>query len=155
MLKKVYTVLLVICLLMTAAVVVIDLTADSGLTPVAEPRSGEILSGKKYTGNSEITIKASGSESCAVKLKTNSGAERLCFYVRAGDTVTVSVPKEYLYVYFASGSTWYGEEHLFGERTSYQKTPGTKDFVNYTWEFTLYKVSDGNLTLDTIDKDDF
>ena len=128
---------------------------DLALTPVAEPASGQVLSGSEDFYGSEITIKASVDEACVVKLKTRSGVERLSFYVRAGDTVTIGVPCEYLYVYFASGDTWYGTSHLFGKNTSYQKVSDVKDFTEYTWEFTLYKVSNGNLTLDSIDADEF
>jgi hypothetical protein len=132
-----------------------EVEADSHLTPVAEPTSGTILSGNEVYNGSEITIHASSGDSCVVKLKTRSGTERISFYVRAGDTVTVNVPAEYLYVYFASGSTWYGKNDLFGEKTHYQKTETVRDFTEYTWEFTLYPVSNGNLTLDQIDGDEF
>jgi hypothetical protein len=128
---------------------------SSYLTPVSEPYSGAIISGNEVYDESEITIKASSGESCVVKLKNEYGVEQLSFYVRAGDVVTVGVPAEYMYVYFASGNTWYGEYWLFGEDTSYQKVNGIKDFTEYTWEYTLYPVSNGNLTLSQIDSDEF
>ena len=129
--------------------------ADAGLTPVTEPRSGEILSGREVSDGSEIMITASGGESCVVKLKTRSGTERMSFYVRAGDTVTVGVPAEYLYVYFATGDTWYGNTHLFGENTSYSMDDEICDFTEYTWEYTLYPVSNGNFSETPINADDF
>lgn len=132
-----------------------DSNVDAGLTPVSEPRSGAILSGKEVYDGSEITIHASSGDSCVVKLKTRSGTERISFYVRAGDTVTVGVPAEYLYVYFASGDTWYGKTDLFGEKTYYQKVDDVRDFTEYTWEFTLYPVNNGNLSLTPVDEDDF
>ena len=52
----------------------------------------------------------------------------MSFYVRAGDVVTIGVPAEYLYVYFASGDTWYGSTHLFGEQTSYSMDDEICDF---------------------------
>jgi len=128
---------------------------DSYLTPVSEPYSGAILAGSEIYDESEITVKASGGESCVVKLKTRYGTERLSFYVRAGDVVTVGVPCEYLYVYFASGDTWYGEDLLFGEDTSYQKVKDLENFADYTWEYTLYPVSNGNLSLSQVDADEF
>ncbi len=132
-----------------------DTDVDAGLTPVSEPQSGAVLSGKEVYDGSEITVHASSGDSCVVKLKTRSGTERISFYVRAGDTVTVGVPDEYLYVYFASGDTWYGKSDLFGEKTYYQKVDDVRDFTEYTWEFTLYPVSNGNLSLTPIDEDDF
>lgn len=125
------------------------------LEPVTEPRSGYILSGAENYYGSEITIKAHSSESCVVKLKTSGGTTRLSFYVRAGDTVTVGVPAEQLNVYFASGDTWYGENDLFGEYTSYYKDSSICDFTNYTWEYTLYPVSNGNFSQTPIDEDEF
>ena len=125
------------------------------LTPVSEPQSGTILSGFAVIGGSELTITASGGESCVVKLKNSSGATRLSFYVRAGDTVTVGVPAEYLYVYFASGDTWYGTSNLFGEHTSYSMDEEILDFTAYTWEYTLYPVTNGNFSETIIDASDF
>lgn len=132
-----------------------DANLDAGLTPVTEPQSGTILSGKEVYDGSEITIHAASGDSCVVKLKTRSGTERISFYVRAGDTVTVGVPAEYLYVYFASGDTWYGKTDLFGSKTSYSMDDEIFDFTQYTCEYTLYPVSNGNFSETPIDADDF
>ncbi len=129
--------------------------ADADLTPVTEPRSGTILSGREVYDGSEITIHAASGHSCVVKLKTRSGTERISFYVRAGDTVTVGVPAEYLYVYFASGDTWYGKADLFGSRTSYSMDDEIFDFTRYTCEYTLYPVNNGNFSETPIDAEDF
>lgn len=133
----------------------IDEDKDRGLTPVPEPYSGAILSGERVYDGATITIKASSGKSCVVKLKSSYGTERLCFYVRAGDVATVNVPAEYLYISFATGDTWYGEEFLFGEDTRYQKDEELQNFVEYNIEYTLYPVSNGNLSLETIDEEDF
>ena len=50
---------------------------DEGLTPVTEPRSGQILTGTEPYNESEITVSASGGSSCVVKLKTRSGRNNL------------------------------------------------------------------------------
>lgn len=131
------------------------LKLNPNMEPVAEPRSGEILSGTEAYYQSEITVTASSSTSCIVKLKTQSGVERLSFYVRAGDTVTVGVPCERLQVYFASGYTWYGNEHLFGAYTDYSKSDEVIDFSEYTYKVTLYHVSNGNFSPTPINKDEF
>lgn len=119
------------------------------------PRSGDILSGSECFDGSELTITADIRSSCIVKLKTASGIERLSFYVRAGDTVTVGVPAEYLYVYFASGDTWYGKRLLFGEETYYSMDDEIRDFTQSTWEYTLSPVNNGNFSETPIDPDDF
>ena len=119
------------------------------------PRSGDILSGSECFDGSELTITADSGSSYVIKLKTASGVERLSFYVRAGETVTVGVPAEYLYVYFASGDTWYGKSLLFGDITYYSMDEDILDFTEYSWEYTLYPVNSGNFSETPIDPDDF
>lgn len=130
-------------------------TTDSYLTPMEEPYSGEIFTGYDDYDGSELTIKSSGSESYVVKLKDIYDDEVMSFYVRAGDTVTVGVPAEEMYVYFASGAMWYGMDDLFGNETSYSMDDELKDFGNYTYEYTLYPVSNGNFSETPIDAEDF
>ena len=125
------------------------------LTPKSEPVSGAILYGNECYDGSEITVTASSGESYLVKLKTPSGITRLGFYVRAGETVTVGVPAENMYVYFASGDAWYGISDLFGENTSYSMDDEALDFTEYTWEYTLYPVSNGNFSETPIDASEF
>lgn len=120
-----------------------------------EPESGYILQGRERYGESEITVTASSSESCVVKLKNRAGNTVLSFFVRAGETVTVGVPSQYLYVYFASGKTWYGENDLFGEFTSYSKDSTICNFEDYTMTYTLYPVTNGNFSETPIDEEEF
>ncbi len=130
-------------------------TDTPALIPVTEPITGTVLEGHERYNASEITVTASYSEACVVKLKDLWGDTVLSFYVRAGQTATVSVPAQRLYVYFASGKTWYGKEKLFGSSTSYSKDDGSLDFENYAWTYTLYPVTDGNFTETPIDADEF
>lgn len=119
------------------------------------PYSGQILAGKSYYNESEITVKSSSSEDCVVKLKTANGTTRVMFYVRAGQTVTVGVPAESLYVYFASGKKWYGTEELFGKNTQYSKDAQICNFRDYTWEYTLTPVSGGNFNDTPVNASEF
>ena len=119
------------------------------------PRSGDILSGSECIDGSELTITADSGSSYVVKLKTPSGVERLSFFVRAGDTVTIGVPAERLYVYFASGRLWYGKSRLFGDETYYSMDEKVRDFTECAWKYTLYPVSSGNFSETPIDPDDF
>lgn len=128
---------------------------DADLTPVAEPISGAILYGVEYHNGSEITVTASSGASCVVKLKNIYGNDVLSFYVRAGDTVTVGVPERSLYAYFATGEKWYGNTFLFGEKTDYSKDDTVCNFGDYTYEYTLYPVNNGNFSETPIDADEF
>lgn len=124
-----------------------------------EPRSGYMFSGVVYDINNDdcstLTIKASSDESCVVKLKDIYGDVWMSFYVRAGDKVTVGVPRERLRVFFASGDIWYGYSDLFGEYTSYSKDSSLCDFKEYTYEYTLYPTRDGNFSETPISADEF
>lgn len=124
-----------------------------------EPKSGQLFLGKKldpdYDDCSSLTIKASSDESCVVKLKDIYGDVWMSFYVRAGDKVTVGVPRETLRVFFASGDIWYGYNDLFGEYTSYSKDSSVCNFEEYTYEYTLYPVSSGNFSETPISADEF
>lgn len=123
------------------------------LSPVIAPANGTILSGVEGT-DSELTVNAD-SQDCVVKLKDASGNEVLSFYVRAYSSVTVGVPGQYLYTYFASGDTWYGEEYLFGEETSYSMDDEGTDFAEYTSEYSLQPVVNGNFSTTPIDGNEF
>lgn len=124
-------------------------TESDESTPIVqpEPDSGTILSGSEYNG-SEITVTAASDSSYVVLVKDSKGEEQLSFFVRAGDTVTIGVPSKYLYVYFASGSSWYGfgQGLMFGDDTIYTKDDELLDFTKYSWEYTLYPVYDGNFS---------
>lgn len=123
---------------------------------LSRPASGTILSGSEYSG-SEITIIADSSYDYVVSLKDSSGREYVSFFVRSGDTVTVGVPANYLFVYFASGKEWYGygKGLMFGEDTEYTKDDEVLDFTQYTYEYTLYPVNNGNFSETPSNEDDF
>ena len=131
-------------------------TEGAQLPQEPRPRSGELLLGS-FSDESEITVTTTNYEDCVVMLKSNKGVTKLAFYVRAGDTVTVGVPAGYFYVYFASGEDWYGygEGLMFGKHTSYSMDDELLDFFNYTWEYTLRPVTDGNFSETPIDEDEF
>lgn len=125
-----------------ALVMVLALAGCSGgLKEVSEPLSGTILSGYAPKGGTQITVSLENTGACVVMLKDTSDRTLLSFYVRAGETVSVDVPAEWMYVHFAGGKTWYGEEHLFGKDTVYNKDPELTDFTQYSWEYELDPLS--------------
>lgn len=128
---------------------------ETAFTPLEEPQTGTILYDNTYNTDSQITIFASDSSACVVKLKTSDGEDCLSFYVRAGEDVSVSVPAEELYVYFAFGDSWYGYDYLFGDETSYSKDSSICDFSKYTWEYTLSTVANGNFRETPVDAEEF
>ena len=111
---------------------------------VAEPASGTILSGYAPKDSSKITVTLEPTASCVVMLKDTSDRTLLSFYVRSGESATVDVPAEKMYVHFAAGKTWYGEELLFGKDTFYSQDTDLTDFTEYSWEYAFDPLSSGN-----------
>lgn len=122
------------------------------------PLSGTILYGKEYD-KSEITVTADSSEDYVVLLKDAFGDSNydFSFYVRAGETVTIGTPARYMFVYFACGDEWYGygKGLMFGSNTHYSKDDEVLNFADYSWEYTLYPVSNGNFSETPIKADEF
>lgn len=125
------------------------------LKPLPLPASGTVFIGSDLNRESEISINSSSDKSCYIKLKGSSGIDVFSFFVRAGESVTVSVPKGYYYVYFSYGTEWHGPELLFGEDTTYTKDDEIMDFESYTWTYTLYPTSNGNFSETPIDEEEF
>ena len=119
------------------------------------PQSGHIFVGANAERDSQLTIHSSTSESYYIKLKDTNNVTYFAFFVRPNSTVTVSVPEGQFYVYFASGTEWYGTKDLFGPNTVYSKDSTLLNFSYYTYEYTLYPVSDGNFKETIISADDF
>ena len=119
----------------------------TALKPVPRPASGTILSGEECD-ESAIVVTADNDYDYVVSLKTYWNSECVTFYVRAGTTVTIGVPADYLYVYFASGTEWYGygKGLMFGEDTVFSKDDEMLDFTECGWEYTLQPVYDGNFS---------
>lgn len=85
---------------------------------------------------------------CLVKMKDEWDATILSFYVRKNSSIEKYCPAGNYTVYFAFGTTWYGYDNLFGEDMICQKDKGVQFEENYSWEYTLYAVPDGNFSLE-------
>lgn len=107
--------------------------------------------------SSEFTINAPhGSHFCVVLVNARNRAERICsIFVQSGDSVTVDVPDVEARVYYTSASAstgrWYGFDEYFGNTGSWSTSNDLFDFSEYTWEITLYDVSNGNWATESVD----
>ena len=133
-----------VCIVLALLLVISMAGCSVAQQPVSEPASGTVLSGYAPKDGSQITVTLAPTASCVVMLKDTSGRTLLSFFVRSGDTVTVDVPAEMMYVHFAAGKTWYGEEELFGKDTVYTKDDELTDFVQYSWEYEFDPLSGGD-----------
>ena len=122
---------------------------------VPEPLTGTVLSGYAPKDASQITVALENTGACVVMLKDTSDRTLLSFYVRAGETVTVNVPAERMYVHFAGGKHWYGEELLFGKDTVYNKDPELTDFTEYSWTYELDSLTEGEFEVSDTEEEIF
>lgn len=73
----------------------------------------------------------------------------LKYLASGGSTFTIHAPIGVYTLMYASGSTWYGENLLFGRETAYSAGDDKFDFADdgnsySTWTVYLYKVANGN-----------
>lgn len=100
----------------------------------------------EYT--SEIIVHTPDDLDCTVKLKDPKTKETIyAFFVRRGRTAEKPIPAGTYDVCFAFGEIWYGYDYLFGSETSCQIDKKITFAEQELWEYTLYPVSSGNLTL--------
>lgn len=128
-------------------------------SPQTRPLSETILWDVGDNDGAHLTVTAHSGSDVVVAVKDMQGTIRRSFYVRAGETAFMRVPATYLYVYFISGTTWYGygDGLMFGENTSYAMDEDIQDFSNnyFGVVYTLSPVVDGNFHETPIEKDDF
>ena len=152
----IYVVIAVVVVVLAAVFLCQPIDPQSTLPPVREPTSGTLLecntSAMRY---SKLTVHADKNSACVVKVNTVTGYTILSFYVRAGESITVDVPSALLQVSFASGQTWYGENHLFGNKTKYSMNDELLDFSEYPYEYTLYPGASGKFNQTPIDANKF
>lgn len=128
----------------------------------ALPANGET---QAYTFDEAIApfkIQSQGSSNFLVKLAdVNTGSTVMTIFVRGGQDVETLVPLGSYYVKYASGTTWYGYDHLFGDyHTGYSKADEVFNFsvdgdTVRGFSITLYAVEGGNLTTSGITASEF
>lgn len=106
-----------------------------------------------------LTIKTrSGSGNYYVKLvEKNTGITRMTIFVQEGATTSkISVPSGTYEMRYATGRTWYGEEALFGDDTTYNKADSDFTFSNgLGYSVELYLQQFGNLETRRLNKNNF
>ncbi len=125
------------------------------MEPLPFPKSGQVFIGSDLYRGSELSIVSSTTKSCYIKLKGTTGNDVFSFFVRAGESITVDVPRGNFYVYFSYGNDWYGPEYLFGDHTTYAKDDEICDFENYTWSYELTPIYDGNFSETPVSEEEF
>lgn len=125
------------------------------------PNNGFIFAKAQEECLAPLTIIAPHTYDCYYVLEPLTNEDHaIKFYGRAGETVEIDVPLGKYELYYATGLTWYGRTHLFGEQTIYQKCDVTLDFAENSegysgWTIQLNLVENGNLDSDPIPESSF
>ena len=110
------------------------------------PKSGRISGAKSGT---KIILKVPKDEYARyIQIRSVSNDELLVdLFIRPGGTATVRAPRGMAYLLLALGTTWYGEEALFGEESILSRTEDMEILSSdYYHTITLGGVTDGNLS---------
>lgn len=138
---------------------------DDALTPTVEPSSGVMKYTPPVDRNEQLPTfrlnSADNGPSFLIKLiNTKSQKEAVAIYLRKGESIDLSVPFGSYTLKMASGYTWFGEEHLFGNSTNYFMIEDPFEFKLQGDQLlghslTLKNVINGNVEKKTISPDDF
>lgn len=145
-----------------------EVVGSSG-TNALSPRlalNGQIVVEPPEEGVAPLSIETSGDSIYYVALarmlpglngtaSVPSDKTYMSFIVCGGDSAEVLVPLGDYKIYYATGSTWYGKDHLFGDETVRYECDGTFDFYYSAsqyegWTLTLYAVAGGNMGTERI-----
>lgn len=121
------------------------------------PASGRVRMFRSDIRNSPFEIKSYNGANYLLKLVDLYTKEAvMTVFVRGGTTTEVDVPSGTFEIRYASGTTWYGDDLLFGPETTCSKANQSFSFVPGTgFTITLYKVQNGNLTTSSISPAEF
>lgn len=89
----------------------------------ARPTSGTLIVGEHKNARGQFKVINHSNMDAEVQLvgvQLDGGAQTLLFYVRAGETATVSVADGMYKASYRLGETWYGPEGGFGEENDFQ-----------------------------------
>ena len=116
------------------------------------PANGHVFSvSTAYRPSSFKVTNNSGSNYYMKFVKAGTNTPAIKFFVRAFSTVEIDMPEGNLELRYAYGSTWYGEDNLFGADTRFAKDEDTYDFSNYSWEISLHTTLNTGMSMDVED----
>lgn len=116
--------------------------------------------GKSHTGNNYMSFRTSGNHDFVVIVKRASDDKYMNHvYVRGGDNTKLYLPDGTFDVYFYSGRGWNPNKIVGNYRGGFVSSEAMQkdeyvELISGACEYTLYPVKDGNLTLESVDKDE-
>ncbi len=111
----------------------------------------------KYKCDSFLKINVSQEASYVVKVVDSyDGEVILMYYLPAGDSQEINIPLGTFEIRYTSGTEWFGENEMFGNKGSYAKADRLFTFGRGSgYVLTLYRVPHGNLHTSRMKKEDF
>lgn len=138
----------------------------ASVAPVFEDLPETLIPGVLWnkTGRYEAApfeiISRAGTNHIVKLVEATSGADAVAILVQGGRTIEVEVPFGIYRMKWCSGTTWYGEDNLFGPNQTCSTTSELFRFREngmYTegHTITLYQVADGNMDQKRLDPSAF
>ncbi|MCD8303485.1 MAG: hypothetical protein LUC86_01470 [Prevotellaceae bacterium] len=131
---------------------------NNQLSTGAKPYSSYL--GREQTGDNYLSFKTRGDCDYIIIVRRASDNKYINhIYIRGGANAKMYLPDGHYYVYFYSGKGWNPNKmkgNLTGGFVSMesQEKDGPIDLVSAWCEYTLYPVSNGNLTLESANEDE-
>ena len=129
-----------------------------------EPLNGTFFTSSARGGYGELVVKAGDRPALVKAVNLENPDKYVAFYVRPNESVSVRLVDGVYELRYATGERWFSREELFGSATRYVKadeviefeTTRSGDSVYYsTVTVTLYTVQNGNLSVSSLDADEF
>lgn len=137
-------------------------TAAPSYNAVTFPSSGYsvVHNNKERIAPFIVNLPADGEYYYMVLSNCATDRKEVSIYGHSGDSIEIDVPLGSYYLYYTSGTTWYGTKHKFGEDAGFYKADAVLNFYEtsdsiYYEEITLYPVTNGNMDTELIDPDEF
>ena len=131
-------------------------TTTKALIEQEMPENEHIFVNEFDSRPSEIIVKNPTDTAYYMKFEDKDGKTVFSFFVRPQSEAPMYMGLGTYYLKYACGTTWYGEDDLFGENTQYAKDEEDWPFeANKVWTLTLQKQVGGNVHTEEIDEDEF
>ena len=138
-----------------------DAPVQSTPTPKPVSISNGVVKRASGTALAPVKINAPSTESVYVYFKSSTNSSNdFSVFVKAGSSYETDAPLDTYTVYYAQGTTWYGIDYKYGSGTDYYRADSKfRFYIDGQYyrgaELTLYKVYDGNMDTQTINKGSF
>ncbi len=130
-----------------------EVEIDTTIKSNGNPETGTVFYSRYGDGPSTVIVENNSQSDICFRMIDRHGLLVMIFYVRAGETGTITVPMGTYEFRCVTGRIWENEQTYFGERTYYRKLP--EQYVIYHNSTVKITLSAGLPEMQTIKKKDF